>query len=130
MTIIRSVEKQIVVLCERTDIAGFIDFYVKYLRSQGLIIPNLLIVNLRGLDNISQHLKVLESNGLDNIKKIVLFVDAGTKRCNTELYLFKVKQHSFLKDFNFDIFLFPRKSVSGNWMPGFLEDLQVVCQKK
>ena len=41
-----------------------------------------------------------------------------------------MKQHSFLVDFDYDLYLFPKKSAAGNWSPGFMEDLLVPALKQ
>ena len=47
MTALKAVPKQILVLCERLDIAAFVDIYIKYLRTDGVVIPNVRIINLQ-----------------------------------------------------------------------------------
>ena len=60
MTDVKAVPKQILVLCERLDIAAFVDVYIKYLRTEGVAIPNVRIINLQCLDNLPQYLQGLE----------------------------------------------------------------------
>lgn len=131
MTALKAVPKQILVLCERLDIAAFVDFYIKYLRAKGTVIPNVRIINLQCLDNLPKYLQELqESEAISEYGKVVLFADAGIKRLETEHFLYSVKQHSFLVDFDYDLFLFPKKSAAGNWSPGFMEDLLVPALKQ
>lgn len=131
MTALKAVPKQILVLCERLDIASFVDVYIKYLRTEGVAIPNVRIINLQCLDNLQQYLQGLEkAEDFSDIGKVLLIADAGIKRLETEHFLYSVKQHSFLVDFDYDLYLFPKKSAAGNWSPGFMEDLLVPALKQ
>ena len=131
MTALKAVPKQILVLCERLDIASFVDVYIKYLRTEGVAIPNVRIINLQCLDNLPQYLQGLEkAEDFSDIGKVLLIADAGIKRLETEHFLYSVKQHSFLVDFDYDLYLFPKKSAAGNWSPGFMEDLLVPALKQ
>lgn len=131
MTALKAVPKEILVLCERLDIAAFVDIYIKYLRTQGVNIPDVRIMNLQCLDNLPQYLQYLEeAEDLAKIGKILLFFDAGIKRLETEHFLYKTKQHSLLLNFAYDVYLFPKRSVAGNWSPGFMEDLLVPALKQ
>ena len=131
MTALKAVPKQIIILCERLDIAVFVDVYIKYLRTEGVAIPNVRIINLQCLDNLPQCLQGLEkAEDFSDIGRVLLIADAGIKRLETEHFLYSVKQHSFLVDFDYDLFLFPKKSAAGNWSPGFMEDLLVPALKQ
>ena len=131
MTAVKAVPKQILVLCERLDIAAFVDVYIKYLRTEGVAIPNVRIINLQCLDNLPQYLQGLEkAEDFSDIGKVLLIADAGIKRLETEHFLYSVKQHSFLVNFDYDLYLFPKKSAAGNWSPGFMEDLLVPALKQ
>lgn len=131
MAIKWAVQDEIIALCERIDIAVFIDVYAKYLRNQGLDIPRMRIINIQTLDNLFGYLKRIEqADGFENIKKIILISDAGARRLVTEHTIFKAKTNSFLENFNFEVFLFPKKSAAGNWTPGFMEDLLLPALKQ
>ena len=131
MTAVKAVPQKILVLCERLDIAVFVDVYIKYLRTDGVLIPNVRIINLQCLDNLPQYLQGLEkAEDFSDIGKVLLIADAGIKRLETEHFLYSVKQHSFLVDFDYDLYLFPKKSAAGNWSPGFMEDLLVLALKQ
>ncbi len=131
MTAVKAVPNQILVLCGRLDIASFVDVYIKYLRTEGVAIPNVRIINLQCLDNLQQYLQGLEkAEDFSDIGKVMLIADAGIKRLETEHFLYSVKQHSFLVDFDYDLYLFPKKSAAGNWSPGFMEDLLVPALKQ
>lgn len=124
MTTQKALPNKIIALCERMDIASFVDAYIRYLRKQGVEIPNIRIINFQVLGNLPRYLKMLEqADGFSNIEKIVIFADAGVKHRETEHFLYKARKNSFLKDFNYELFLFPKKSAAGNWTPGFMEDL-------
>ena len=128
---VRAVPQKIVVLCERIDIASFVDNYTKYLRKQGNNIPEFRIVNIQKLENFPAYLDRLErTESFKSIEKIVLVADAGARRLVTEHFIFKTKKNSFLENFNFELFLFPKKSAAGNWTPGFMEDLLLSALKQ
>lgn len=126
MAAYEAVPHRILALCERVDIAAFLDVYLKYLRSQGVVIPEMRIVNLQAIQSLPGFIDKLEqAQVLENIAKIILFADAGVKRRATEHFIFKTKKYSFLQDFAFEFYLFPQRSEVGNWTPGFLEDVLV-----
>ena len=131
MTGVRAVPQKIIVFCERVDIASFVDNYTKYLRKQGNSIPDFRVVNIQKLENLPAYLDKLEqAESFKNIDKIVLIADAGARRLVTEHTIFKAKTNSFLENFNFEVFLFPKKSAAGNWTPGFMEDLLLPALKQ
>jgi hypothetical protein len=131
MTGVRAVPQKIIVFCERVDIASFVDNYTKYLRKQGHSIPDFRIVNIQKLENFPLYLDRLEkAEGFKSIEKIILIADAGARRLVTEHTIFKAKTNSFLENFNFEVFLFPKKSAAGNWTPGFMEDLLLPALKQ
>ncbi|MBR5790971.1 MAG: hypothetical protein IKY40_04475, partial [Phascolarctobacterium sp.] len=120
----KAVPQTIIALCERIDIAAFVDVYIKYLRTQGMEIPKVRIVNLQELENLPQYLDDLEQF-LEpaNIGIVLIFADASKKRLERQYFITAALQRSFLQDLEYDFYLFPRKSEKGNWTPGFLEDI-------
>ena len=119
-----AVPQTIIALCERIDIAAFVDVYIKYLRTQGMEIPKVRIVNLQELENLPQYLENLEQFVEPaNIGKVIVFADASKKRLERQYFITATLQRSFLQALDYDFCLFPRKSGKGNWTPGFLEDL-------
>ena len=124
MTAQKAVPQTIIALCERIDIAAFVDVYIKYLRTQGIEIPKVRIVNLQELENLPQYLEDLEQFAVPaNIGKVLIFADATKKRLDTQYFITAALKRSFLQNLEYDFYLFPRKSEKGNWAPGFLEDL-------
>ena len=120
----KAVPQTIIILCERIDIAAFVDVYIKYLRTQGMGIPKVRIVNLQELENLPQYLENLEQFAEPvNIAKVLVFADASKKRLEKQYFITTALQRSFLQSLEYNFYLFPRKSEKGNWTPGFLEDL-------
>ena len=120
----KAVPQTIIALCERIDIAAFVDVYIKYLRTQGMEMPKVRIVNLQELENLPQYLDDLEQFVEPaNIGKVLVFADASNKRLEMQYFITTALQRSFLQDLEYDFYLFPRKSAKGNWTPGFMEDL-------
>ena len=120
----KAVPQTIIALCERIDIAAFVDVYIKYLRTQGMEIPKVRIVNLQELENLLQYLDDLEQF-LEpaNIGKVLILADASKKRLERQYFITAALQRSLLQNLEYDFYLFPRKSEKGNWTPGFMEDL-------
>ena len=124
MTAQKAVPQTIIALCERIDIAAFIDVYIKYLRTQGVEIPNVRIVNLQELEKLPRYLEDLEQFAVPaNIGKVLIFADATKKRLDVQYFITAALKRSFLQNLEYDFYLFPRKSEKGNWTTGFLEDL-------
>ena len=124
MSAVKAVPQTIIALCERIDIAAFVDVYIKYLRTQGMEIPKVRIVNLQELGNLPQYLDDLVQFAKPaNIGKVLVFADASKKRLERQYFITAALQRSFLQKLEYDFYLFPRKSEKGNWTPGFMEDL-------
>ena len=124
----KAVPQTIIALCERIDIAAFIDVYIKYLRTQGVEIPKVRIVNLQELENLPQYLDDLEQFVEPaNIGKVLVFADASKKRLERQYFITAALQRSFLQKLEHDFYLFPRKNAKGNWTPGFMEDLLLLA---
>ena len=124
MSAVKAVPQTIIALCERIDIASFVNVYIKHLRTQGLEIPKVRIINLQELENLHQYLEDLEQFAVPaNISKVLIFADATKKRLDTQYFITAALKRSFLQNLEHDFYLFPRKSEKGNWTPGFLEDL-------
>ena len=124
MSAVKAVPQTIIALCERIDIAAFVDVYIKYLRTQGIEIPKVRIINLQELENLPQYLEDLEQFAVPaNISKVLIFADATKKRLDMQYFITAALKRSFLQNLKYDFYLFPRKSAKGNWAPGFLEDL-------
>ena len=120
----KAVPQTIIALCERIDIAAFVDVYIKYLRTQGMEMPKVRIVNLQELENLPQYLDYLEQFiEPANIGKVLIFADASKKRLERQYFITATLQRSLLQNLEYDFYLFPRKSAKGNCTPGFLEDL-------
>ena len=120
----KAVPQTIIVLCERIDIAAVVDVYIKYLRTQGMEIPKVRIVNLQEIENLPQYLENLEQFAEPvNIAKVLVFADASKKRLERQYFITAALQRSFLRNLEYNFYLFPRKSEKGNWTPGFMEDL-------
>ena len=120
----KAVPQTIIALCERIDIAAFVDVYIKYLRTQDMEIPKVRIVNLQELETLPQYLDYLEQFVEPaNIGKVLVFADASKKRLEKQYFINATLQRSFLQSLDYGYYLFPRKSEKGNWTPGFMEDL-------
>ena len=131
MTAQNAVPQTIIALCERIDIAAFVDAYMQYLRTQGVAIPKVRIVNLQELENLPQYLENLEQFAEPaNIGKVIVFADASKKRLDRQYFIKASLKRKVLQDLKYDFYLFPRKSEKGNWTPGFMEDLLLQTLKK
>ena len=120
----KAVPQTIIALCERIDIVAFVDVYIKYLRTRGIKIPQVRIINLQELETLPQYLDYLEQFVEPaNIGKVLVFADASKKRLERQYFITAALQRSFLQKLGYDFYLFPRKSEKGNWTPGFMEDL-------
>ena len=124
----KAVPQTIIALCERIDIAAFVDVYIRYLRAQGVEMPNVRIVNLQELENLPQYLEDLGQFAVPaNIGKVLIFADATKKRLDVQYFITAALKRSFLQNLEHNFYLFPRKSEKGNWTPGFLEDLLLLA---
>lgn len=120
-----SIDGEILLLCERVDIAQFISVYIKLLKKDGYDIADCRIINFQGLGRFGSCLEKLQAaEGSEKIKKAVIFADATDAIRTRNLALYRAVNHSFLKDIgDTGYFMLPGKRPTGRWNKGYLEDL-------
>lgn len=118
-----SINGEILLLCERVDIAQFISVYIKLLQKEGHNIPECRIINFQGFNRLDNCLEKLLSAEYQ-LKKAILFADATGAIRKRQLILYRAANHRLLKDgAETEYFMFPGKRPTGRWNKGYLEDL-------
>lgn len=116
---------QTLFLCERIEIARFLQVYLKHLFKQGEKLPNVQIINyhkLEKLDALSVQLKQLVAGS--TVQRAVFFADAADEREQRVQQLFSIRDNCFFRDVKHcSHFFFPGRRSNKRWRNGYLEDL-------
>lgn len=127
-----TIGSNILLVCERKEIAGFISSYMQYLVKMGMSLPRLQVISLVNLLELPKFLNYIKNTeNFASLQKIRIFVDAGKSTRETQIKLEKYKNSSFLREFeDLKFYLFPGKTSTGYWSKGYLEDLLLKLLKK
>ncbi len=120
-----SITGEILLLCERKEMAQFLHVYLRYLFKQGARLPNMQIVNYQGLDKLGALTKRLwQLEGREAVHTAVFFADAADERERRMRKFFAVRDNTFFKEVEYCThFFFPGKKSTKRWQKGYLEDL-------
>lgn len=124
MTKQSSITGEIILLCERLEIAQFMHAYLRYLFKQGLELPHMQIINYQGvgrLQELSQRLAKLA--GSRQVRKVLLLADADEQSDERMQEFFAVRDNEFFKTVpECRHFFFPGRRPTKRWQQGYLED--------
>ncbi len=119
-----SITSEVLLLCERVEIAQFMHAYLHHLFKHGEALPNMQIINFQGMNKLpafAQRLK--QVNKGEQVHTALFLVDAAEDReCKMQQF-FAVRDEGFFCDVeNFAYFFFPGKKETKRWQQGYLED--------
>lgn len=124
MTKQSSITGEIILLCERLEIAQFMHAYLRYLFKQGIELPHMQIINYQGvgrLRELSQRLAKLA--GSRQVRKVLVLADADDQSDERMQELFAVRDNEFFKTVQeCRHFFFPGRRPTKRWQHGYLED--------
>lgn len=120
-----AINGELLLLCERLEIARFLHFYVQYLFRQGVILPALQIINFHELAKLPALAEKLPyCDGSEQVRRVIIFADATadleqrsniiTSVCGKDYFL----QRGF-----YAYFFFPRRRPGKRWRHGYFEDM-------
>lgn len=123
-----SISSEILVFCERLEIAEFMNAYFKYLLKSGIIFPAIQIINCRSLNKIPSILEKITT--LDNqqcVKKVLILADAIPHELQKRKdFLNALGSSKYLRKMGYcKYFFFPGKVSPKRWQQGYLEDMLV-----
>lgn len=115
---------EVLLLCERTEIAQFMHAYLRHLFKQGQKLPHIQIINFQGIEqlpNFAQRLTQLAKE--EKVRAVLFLLDAAAERERKLEKLFAVRDTAFFKDVErCTHFFFPGKKETKRWQQGYLED--------
>lgn len=72
---------EVLLLCERLEMAQFMHAYLRHLFKQGISLPNMQIVNYQSIDKLDLLTKrLIQLEGREIVQKAVFFADAADER--------------------------------------------------
>ncbi|MDO4179481.1 MAG: hypothetical protein Q4D21_09910 [Phascolarctobacterium sp.] len=119
------------ILCERLEIAQFIQIYFKHLQEENVKLPDLQIFNYNGLERLTSFLEKLEaSENFSSVRKILILADVGAKLNAKEIAII-CAEHQLNEFAHIDAtyYLLPGLRTTKHWEFGYLEDalLKALC---
>lgn len=115
---------EVLLLCERLEIAQFMHAYLRFLFKQCETLPNMQIINYQGMDRLetlSQRLQKLE--GGTQVSKVLFLADADEHYDERMQKFFAVRDSAFFKQVaEYRQYFFPGQKPNKRWRRGFLED--------
>ena len=116
---------EVLLLCERLDMAQFMHAYLRHLFKQGISLPNMQIVNYQSIDKLDLLTKrLIQLEGREIVRKAVFFADAADERERRMQKFFAVRDNTFFREVEYCThFFFPGKKATKRWQKGYLEDM-------
>lgn len=120
-----AIYNETLLLCERREIAQFVQAYVRYLHKQKIILPQsqfLIFRRLEQLPVLARRLPLIP--GSERVRRIIFFADAGNNLEERRELLDAVRgSECFSKIPYCAHFFFPGRLQGKRWRSGYLEDL-------
>lgn len=124
MTKQSSITGEVLLLCERLEIAQFMHAYLRFLFKQGITLPNMQIINYQGFEKLpalAQRLNRLE--GSAQVSKVLFLADADDKQSERQQIFFAVRDAAFFAKVKAcHYFFFLGRKPNKRWQRGYLED--------
>ena len=116
---------EVLLLCERVEMAQFMHAYLRHLFKQGISLPNMQIVNYQSIDKLDLLTKrLIQLKGREIVRKAVFFADAADERERRMQKFFAVRDNTFFREVEYCThFFFPGKKATKRWQKGYLEDM-------
>lgn len=121
-----SINSEIVLLCERQEIAEFMPVYLKYLFKQGLNLSSVQIINCHAFNDISSIAEKLPLvPGSEQIRKTVFLADAVPGELQKRKSMLNaVRSSTYFSKMEYCAhFFFPGKRSPKRWQQGYFEDM-------
>ena len=120
-----TINGEILLLCERLEMARFLHVYLQYLFRQGVSLPTLQLLNYRSLEQLSSLAERLPHiAGSKQVQKVIVFADAQNDLENRRNVLLDLRSSAFFRTQEYCAhFFFPGRQYGRRWRHGYLEDL-------
>ena len=120
-----TINGEILLLCERLEMARFLHVYLQYLFRQGVSLPTLQLLNYRSLEQLSSLAERLPRIvGSKQVQKVIVFADAQNDLENRRNVLLDLRSSAFFRTREYCAhFFFSGRQYGRRWRHGYLEDL-------
>ena len=127
-----TINGEILLLCERLEMARLLHVYLQYLFRQGVSLPTLQLLNYRSLEQLPALAERLPNiTGSRQVRKVVVFADAQNDLENRRNMLLDLRSSAFFRTREYCAhFFFPGRQAGRRWRHGYLEDLLLETLKK
>ncbi len=127
-----TINGEILLLCERLEMARLLHVYLQYLFRQGVSLPTLQLLNYRSLEQLPTLAERLPNiAGSRQVRKVVVFADAQNDLENRRNMLLDLRSSAFFRTREYCAhFFFPGRQAGRRWRHGYLEDLLLETLKK
>ena len=127
-----SINGELLLLCERMEMARFLHVYLQYLFRQGVSLPTLQILNYRSLEQLANLAERLPSIlGSQHVSKVLIFADAQNDIENRRNMILDVRSSAFFRSRGYCAhFFFPGRMAGKRWRNGYMEDLLLQALKE
>ena len=108
---------EVLLLCERLEMAQFMHAYLRHLFKQGISLPNMQIVNYQSIDKLDLLTKrLIQLEGREIVRKAVFFATrlmSANAECRN---FFAVRDNTFFREVEYCThFFFPGKKATKRW---------------
>lgn len=127
-----NLKTKLLFVCERRDIAHFVQIFAQYWRKQGVQLPQFDTVYAEGWQQLDRLALELFKSYQGYFDKIILLGDATSKprqRLQEAYQMLSKSLKPLALAGNGDYFLLPGKRPTGHWQPGYLEDALLTSLK-
>ena len=116
---------EVLLLCERVEMAQFMHAYLQHLFKQGISLPNMQFLNYQSIDMLDLLTRrLIQREGSGIVQKAVFFADAADERERRMQKFFAVRDNTFFRGVEYCThFFFPGKKATKRWQKGYLEDM-------
>lgn len=127
-----SINEEVLLLCERTDIAQFLFVYIKHLFKQGVAMNNVQIINFNGVTKLPATVKRLENMvGFDKVRKVLIVADSEDNIRSKSQKISSIIRRSLLANLEYcQHYFFPGQRSKRGWHHGYLEDVLLEVLKQ
>ena len=127
-----TINGEILLLCERLEMARLLHVYLQYLFRQGVSLPTLQLLNYRSLEQLPALAERLPNiAGSRQVRNVVVFADAQNDLENRRNMLLDLRSSAFFRTREYCAhFFFPGRQAGRRWRHGYLEDLLLETLKK
>lgn len=115
---------EVLLLCERVEMAQFMHAYLRHLFKQGISLPNMQIVNYQSIDKLGLLTKrLIQLEGREIVQKAVFFADAADERERRMQKFLQCVTILSLEEWSIARTFLSRQKATKRWQKGYLEDM-------